>query len=93
MNKTVPGYQGYPYPYPGYFNKATPGTRVFCRERTKLTKVLGTGMDVVPNLPKCEVRVWMSYQAYQRVGYGYGCFTKLTKNVGYGTATCTRTRT
>ena len=33
----------------------------------------GTGTEVVPNLPKCRVRVCMSYQAYQSVGYGYGC--------------------
>ena len=85
--------------------------------RTELTKVSGTGMDVVPslpkylvwygclfpypypnpsistrpypvpgyfaagvpNLPKCRTRVWMFYEAYQRVGNG--------------TAACTRTRT
>ena len=64
-----------------------------CGCRTELTKVSGTGMDVVPNLPKCGVRVWMSYRTYQRVGEGYGCFIKLTKGVGYGTAACTRTRT
>ena len=70
-----------PVPIPDtlYFNKTVPGTRVFCCGRTELTKVSGTGMDVVPNLPKSRVRVWMSCQAYQRVGYG--------------TAACTRTRT
>ena len=26
----------------GYFNRAVPGTRVFCRGSTELTKVLGT---------------------------------------------------
>ena len=36
----------------------------------------------VPNLPKYRVRVWMSYRTYQRVGYGYGCFAKLTKGSG-----------
>ena len=82
-----------PVPDPLYFNKAVPGTRVFCRGRNKLIKVLGTGMDIVPNLSKCRVRVWMPYRAYQSVGYGYGGFTKLTKGVGYGTAACTRTRT
>ena len=70
MNKTLPGYQGHPYPYPGYFNKAAPGTRVLCRGRTKLTKVLGTGMD--------------AYRTYQSVRYGYGCRTKLTKGSGTG---------
>ena len=68
-----------PVPDPLYFNKAVPGTRLFCRGCTELTKVSGTGMDVVPNLPKCRVRVWMFYQAYQRVGYG--------------TISCTYTRT
>ena len=43
-------------PDPGYFNKVVPGTRVFYRRRTELTKV--------------SVRVWKSYQAYQSVGYG-----------------------
>ena len=32
-----------PVPDPLYFNKAVPGTRVFCRGRTELTKVSGTG--------------------------------------------------
>ena len=82
MNKTVPGYQRYPYPYSLYFNKAVSGTRVFCRERTELTKLSGMGLDVVPNLPKCRVRVWMSYKTYQRVGYGYS--TKLTKGSSTG---------
>ena len=52
MNKTVPGYQGYPYPYPGCFNKPVPGTRVFCRVHIELTKGSGTGMDVLPSSPK-----------------------------------------
>ena len=52
--------------------------------RTNLTKVSGTGGEVVPILPKCRVRVWMPYQTYQRVGYGYGCCTKLTKGSGTG---------
>ena len=47
--------------------------------RTGLAQV--SGMEVVPNLPKCRVRVqvWMLYEAYQ--------------SVGYGTAACTHTRT
>ena len=67
----TPGISTKPYPVPGYF----------CRGRTELTKVSGTCcMDVVPNLPKGRVRVWMFYQAYQRVGYGTAA------------CTCTRTR-
>ena len=46
-----------PVPDPGYFNKAVPGTRVFYRGCTELTKVLGTSVEVVPSLPKCRVRV------------------------------------
>ena len=68
-----------PVPDLGYFNRAVPDTKVFFSGSTGLTKVSGTDMKVVPNLPKCQVRVWMSYQAYQRVGYGYGCFANLTK--------------
>ena len=68
MNKTVPRYQWYPYPYPGYFNNAVPGTRIFCRGRTELTKVPSTDMDeVVPSLLPTD---------------GNGCFTKLTKGSG-----------
>ena len=74
-----------PAPDPLYFYKAVPGTRVFCRGRTELPELpkgSGTGMDVVRSLLKGRVLVYMSYQAYQRVGYGYGCFTKLTKGSG-----------
>ena len=48
-----------PVPVPDlmYFNRAVPSTRVFSSESTELTKVSGTGMDVVPSLPKCRVRV------------------------------------
>ena len=73
-----------PVPDPFYFNKAVSDTRLFCRRRTELTKVSGTGMDVVPNLPRGRVRVGMLYQAYQRVGFGYRCRTKLTKVSGTG---------
>ena len=61
-----------PVPVPDlmYFNGAVPGTRVFSSGSTELTKVSGTGMDVVPNLPKGQVRERKSYQAYQSVGYG-----------------------
>ena len=71
-----------PIPDPLYFNKAVPGTRVFrctrvfCCGRTELTKVSGTGMDVVPYLPKSHVRVWMFCQAYQRVGYDTAARTR-----------------
>ena len=33
------------------------GTRSICGERPELTEVSGTGLEVVPNLPKCRVRV------------------------------------
>ena len=48
----------------------------------KLTKVSGTGGEVVPSLLKFRVRVWMPYRTYQKVGYGYGCCTKLIKGSG-----------
>ena len=47
-----------PVPDPGYFNKAVLGTRVFSRGRTELTKVSGTGVEVVLSLLKC--RVWVT---------------------------------
>ena len=31
----------------------------------------GTGMDIVPNLPKCPVPVLMSYRTYRSVRYRY----------------------
>ena len=46
-----------PVPDLGYFNRAVPGTRIFSSGSTELTKVSGTGIDVVPSLPKCRVRV------------------------------------
>ena len=39
--------------------------------RTELTEVSGTGIDVVPNLPKCLVPVLMSYRTYRSVRYRY----------------------
>ena len=33
--------------------------------RTELTKVSGTGIDVLPNSPKCMVPVLMSYRTYR----------------------------
>ena len=50
---------GVPVPVPDrlYFNKVVPGTRVFSRGRIELTKVPDTGVEVLPSLPKCRVRV------------------------------------
>ena len=41
----------------GYFNRAVPGTGVFCSGSTEVNKVSGTGMEVVPSLTKC--RIWV----------------------------------
>ena len=38
--------------------------------RAELTEVSGTGIDVVPNIPKCPVPVLMSYQTYRVSGTG-----------------------
>ena len=40
--------------------------------RTELSEVSDTGIDVVPNLPKCPVPVLMSYRTYRSVRYRYG---------------------
>ena len=61
-----PGILPGPYPVPGHFPAGAPNLSSVeygygCR--TELTKVSGTGMYVVPNLPKCRARVWKSYQA------------------------------
>ena len=39
--------------------------------RTELTQVSGTGVDVVPNLPKCQVPALVSYRTYRSVRYRY----------------------
>ena len=38
---------------------------------TELTEVSGTGIDAVPNLPKCPVPVLMLYSTYGSVRYRY----------------------
>ena len=48
------------------------------------TGILGTGMDVVPSLPKCAVTVLMSHRSYRSVRYRYGCRTELTEVYGTG---------
>ena len=61
--------------------------------RTELTEVSGTGMQVctgtggtgihiVPNLPKFLVPVWMSYRTYRSVRYRHWCHTELTEVSG-----------
>ena len=46
-------------------------TVYWCGCRTELTKVSGTGIDVVPNLPKCPVPMLMSYRTYRSVRCRY----------------------
>ena len=48
------------------------------------TGILGTGMDVLPNLPKCPVPVLMSYRTYRSFRYRYWCRTELTEVSGNG---------
>ena len=48
--------------------------------------ILGTGMDVVPNLP-----VLTSYRTYRSVRYRYWRCTELTEVFGTGTKVCTGT--
>ena len=52
--------------------------------RAELTEVSGTGIDVVPNLPKCPVPVLLSYRTYRSVWYRYLCRTELTEESGIG---------
>ena len=44
----------------------------------------GTGIGVVPNLPKGPVPVFMSYRTYRSVRYRYWCRTELTEVSGAG---------
>ena len=39
----------------------------------------GTGIEIVPNLPKCRVPVLKSYRSFRSVGYGYWGRTEVTK--------------
>ena len=66
--------------------------RYWCTEITEVsgtgmnvcTGTGGTGIHVVPNLPKCPVPVLMSCRTYQSVRYRYWCCTELTKVSGTG---------
>lgn len=46
------------------------------------TGMSGTGLEVVPNVPKCGVRVYMSYRTCRSIGYGYGSRTEPYRGVG-----------
>ena len=39
------------------------------RFRTKITKVSGTGVDVMTDLPKCPVPLWMLYRRHRSARY------------------------
>ena len=62
---------------------------------TKITEVAGTGMKVctgtggtgiyvVPKLPKCPVQVFMAYPSYRSAQYRHWCRTDLTEVSGTG---------
>ena len=51
--------------------------------RTELTEAFGTGIDVVPKLPKCPVPVLMSSRTHRGVRYRYSC-TEVTEVSGTG---------
>ena len=44
----------------------------------------GTGIHIVPCLPKCPVTVSVSYRAYRSARYRYWCHTELTEVSGTG---------
>ena len=80
-------YRSVRYPYESLYRVPVPVSmsyrtyrsvwyRYWCR--TELTEVSGTGINVVPNLPKCPVPVLM-YQTYPSIQYWYKCRTKLPK--------------
>ena len=55
------------------------------------TGILGSGMDVVPNLPKCPVPVLTSYRTYRSVRYRYWRCVELADVSDTGTKICTVT--
>ena len=66
-------------------------TEVFCTGTKVCTGTAGTGIDVVPNLPKFPVRVLMSYRPSRSVRCRYSRCTELTKVSGTGAKVCTGT--
>ena len=62
------------YPYPGYFAEGL----------TELTENPGTGMAVLQNLQKFQVRVQNPYRTHRSSGYGYKGRTELTQVPGTG---------
>ena len=56
--------------------------RYWCR--TELTEVSVTGIDLVSNIPKCRVPIFMLYRTYRSVRYRYWCRTELTEVSGTG---------
>ena len=48
------------------------------------TEVSGIGIEVVPNLPRCQVPVLRSYRTYRGVGYRHRAHTELTEVSGTG---------
>ena len=59
--------------------------------RAEVTEVSGTGIYVVPNLPKCPVRVLISNRTYRSVRYRYLCCTEFTEVSGTGVKVCAGT--
>ena len=55
------------------------------------TGILSTGMDVVPNLPKCPVPVLTSYRTYQSIRYRCWRCTEVTEVSGTGSKVYTGT--
>ena len=70
------------------YGTGTPGTGM---DRAQLTKMSITGIDVVPNLPKCPVPVLMSYRTYRSVRYRWWRCTEPTEVSGTGMKVCTST--
>ena len=52
------------------------GTRGSFGGSTELTEVSGTGIEVVPNLPKCRVPILKSGRTHRSVGYRYRAQTE-----------------
>ena len=73
----VPGIVAWAYrtyrSFPGRYRNVVPLPRVLRHGLTDLTEVPGTAMNVVHNLQKFFVRVWMLYRTHRSSGSsGYG---------------------
>ena len=71
------------YRYPGRVVEGIPVPGVYLGRRTGLTEVSDTGIEKVPNLPKCWVPILKKYRTYRSVRYRSRKKYRTYRSVGY----------